>query len=547
MYMKSMHAADSSEKAITGSTKKHIVSRLRRAETEAALLVSLLEDLHSEETATKALLEARAYQSMLLGSLNFEAQRWERSLTSYAEAYYAYRALSKASSGSRVDSFGELLSSNVEPSIRYAAYQLRLPRTLSIQSIAARYVNKNSAIVRHALVLDPSALEATPSSSKQDQDVDSKDVPRTITWRKRVVNLEDATVAQALALANSGQQQLLEALADPNLERQDQAAAYDRVLNPSQDAVDATVTAISELTADGVASGDARMQALQITRTAVNYALVGWRVGRNRVLCGRDDGAHIESEVKRRKKSQDGSKKVIETVEEQSTNKKLAGLRERVALLNSTLQSLDSIRELPGVAADAELLKELASRRAYFAALRCLNIAHGHAILSSYREALALYARALDMAKTVAPDANPSTQVPNLEISQQQASFLTGHLQSLTHQYRALAQLTKDAAGSAQTGTTQPGPWIEHLHEYPASGSSVDLTRLVDYPARLRAVPVKPIFLDLAWDYVDFPGQDRPTKTTLVGKAVDTVKETIGPNEGAQKPEGKRGWWFGRS
>jgi signal recognition particle subunit SRP68 len=50
--------------------------------------------------------------------------------------------------------------------------------------------------------------------------------------------------------------------------------------------------------------------------------------------------------------------------------KKLNKLRERVVLYDSTLQSLDFILELPGVAADSAFVKDLEAKRHYFRALR---------------------------------------------------------------------------------------------------------------------------------------------------------------------------------
>ena len=81
---------------------------------------------------------------------------------------------------------------------------------------------------------------------------------------------------------------------------------------------------------------------------------------------------------------------------------------------------------------------------------------------------------------------------------------------------------------------------IERLDEYPPEG--VDLTNLVTYPPRPQPIPVKPIFLDTAWNYIDYPG--RPKKGTATaggGKAEETSAEA------EPKKETKKGWFgFGR-
>ena len=65
-------------------------------------------------------------------------------------------------------------------------------------------------------------------------------------------------------------------------------------------------------------------------RMAVNYALIGWRVGRNRVLIGTDDGATMDpGRIKKMRGGKDGKET---TEKEEGTGRKLASLRERVVL-----------------------------------------------------------------------------------------------------------------------------------------------------------------------------------------------------------------------
>ena len=85
----------------------------------------------------------------------------------------------------------------------------------------------------------------------------------------------------------------------------------------------------------------------------------------------------------------------------------------------------------------------------------------------------------------------------------------------------------------------KPAPMIERLDEYPPEG--VDLTNLVTYPPKLQPIPVKPIFLDLAWNYIDYPGR--------VSKPYEKEAPVTGGGSEKQeeKKEGKRGWFsFGR-
>lgn len=367
MQMKSQHSSDSGDKGITGPTRRHIGSKLYKASVSAAHLLDQLKVKDVSGASTQDIFEARAYYVSLRGAAEFEKQSWAKCLRAYSEARFIYARLAMSESLRQDDLFQDLNSSGIEPSIRYAAYHLKLPRTISIDRIVERYLPRTS----NEYVEEILRIVSEESTGRKKGAAESlQEAPSTITWRSRTVNLEDASTSQALASVSVAEEKLLSFLSsNSSSDSKSKAAAYDEVLLASQDAVDATKTAIDELTAEGVAQGDRRMQALHITRTAVNYALVGWRIGRNRVLCGDHDGAILEERDMRKfkKPRKDGKER---KVLEESNGQKLTRLRERVVLYDATLQSLDSVQELPGVAADQALVNELDGKRAYFAALR---------------------------------------------------------------------------------------------------------------------------------------------------------------------------------
>ena len=544
MHMKTVHSAEAGAQGVTGSTKSHICSRLHKASGYAGQLVELLKDKDSTKVTEQAILEARAYYISLRGAIDFEKQSWEDCLYEYSEARLIYTNLAKARAAKQEDLFKDLLNSTIDPSIRYAAYQLKLSRTISIETIISRYVKRgDNEFVQKILKENPEALDDPATAQRKTPSGNAENVPETIKWRSREVNLEDAATAQALAAVSTAEADLSSFLAsNPDAASQAKASAYDEVLIPSQDAVDATKTAIDELSAEGVTQGDRRMQALQITRTAVNYALVGWRIGRNRVLCGKQDGAIFESEVKKPKKTRKDRK--ARPVQEESTGRKLTRLRERVVLYDSTLQSLDSVKELPGVAADQRFVEELDAKHAYFAALRCLAIARSHAVLQEVRSALALLSRALDLSSqtsSLESSSQPeSEKPPNIDIAPTQVKELRELLRSLVFQHRALVELHHiDSTNRTKAkGAIEP-PLVERLDEYPHN--LVDLSNLVTYPPKIQPIPVKPIFLDVAFNYIDYPG-----RTPKVAEpAVNGSPEAASGRE--VKKEGKKGWFgFGR-
>lgn len=366
----------------------------------------------------------------------------------------------------------------------------------------------------------------------------------TITWRGRKANIVDAAIGQALVSLESATTKLNEALPAASSTK-DRANAYDDVAICTQDAADATRRAIEELEKEGVDEGDARMQDLRVTNLAVNYDLIAWRVGRYRVLIGTDDGLTFPANPPQRPKRarKDGKEWVSR---EEPTGRKLARLRERVALYDAVLQSIDSIKDLRGAARDTSFVAELDGQRAYYQALKCLNLSHSHAFLSTPRQALALCNRALSLAAQAASSPKPaasSSDAPKLVVSDSQAQTLKQNLENLTLHYRglvALSQLSSSSDAASKANLTNAAPVVERLNEYPSSGS-VDLANLVTWPPKLKPVPVKPLFLDVAWNYVEYPGQQKKvTEQSIEARQTE-------PAQVEEAKPAKKGWFsFGR-
>ncbi|KAH0555800.1 hypothetical protein GP486_006254 [Trichoglossum hirsutum] len=546
--MKSTHSVDTAPKGITGSTRRHIISRLHKAATYANELVKLLGDRETTGASETDILEARAYCACLSGAMKFEKQNWEDSLKFYSEARVIYDTLT---SSTKKDTFRDLLSTAIDPSIRYSAYQRQLPRTVAIPTIARRYFpHSDSELVTAIEKLDPDALSEKPSQKKGSAAAPDS-VPKTITWRSRTVALEDASIALALAAVSTASGNLstfLSSPRSPELMPKEKAAAYDDVLTASQDAVDATKRAIDELIAEGVDQGDKRMQGLQVTKTAVNYALVGWRIGRNRVLSGEHDGASMRTVVARKPKKSGKSGKPH--AEKEGKGGKLSKLRERVALYDATLQSLDSVKELPGVAADEPFLKELQGKRLYFQALKCLAIARSHDVLGNRKEALALFDRAFSLSGQSQALASPTSAtqplLPGLDIQPAEVEYLRQLLQAEVFRFRALVELDNtDESSSKKLNGQDPKnktPLLEKLSEFPTGGIT-SLNNLVTYPPVLEPVPVKPLFFDVAWNYINYPR----TATQPVEKPEAVDSNPAGSAEDGAKHGGKKGWFgFGR-
>ena len=384
MAMKAAHA--SNKKGITGHARSHIVSRLDKAAKYAEGLSDVLQESASGANDVDR-LEARAYAALLRGAFAFEKQAWELCLANYSAVWAIYSALS-STSATRADVFRDLLTDTLEPSLRYAAYQLKMPRSKPIPIIsrealsAAHHVAATPdtpALVSSINDIDPTVLQpktaATADASEGLETAAAAGIvasTRTLTWRAREVKIEDAAIASAWAALDLAKARLEARLVagGARMAAKDKAAAYDDVLTVSQDAVDATKAAIDDLRTEGIPQSDPSVQVLYIARTAANYEMISDRIGRNRVLTGQHDGALAHLDVPRTKKGRHG--KSASSYQE-APGHFLARLKEKVVLYDGTLQSLETIKELPGVAADAELSEQLDATAQYFTALKYVS------------------------------------------------------------------------------------------------------------------------------------------------------------------------------
>ncbi|KAI9671638.1 MAG: hypothetical protein M1831_003166 [Alyxoria varia] len=261
----------------------------------------------------------------------------------------------------------------------------------------------------------------------------------------------------------------------------------------------------------------------------------------------------------------------------------LTRLSTRLALYDATLQSIQQISTFSGAAKDTAFQSELSAQKSYFTALRTLNIAYSYNIVGKAREALALFDKAAGYVRDLKPDAavagtsvsgmghageGSDDNVPTLSVSSTQMRALQAHLSDKVTRQRALvtlqdhipplSSLAADAsnvkASKPEHGVIpaankkpdqdnqqrQPSLVETNLSTFPARGAAdVNLTNLVPYPPRMEPVPVQPIFLDLAWNHLEYPGRAKAQ--------AQRGDESDGGGVGTEAQARSRGWFgFGR-
>lgn len=82
-------------------------------------------------------------------------------------------------------------------------------------------------------------------------------------------------------------------------------------------------------------------------------------------------------------------------------------------------------------------------------------------------------------------------------------------------------------------------PLAERLDEFDIGG--VDLHNIIQWPPKLRPIPMKPIFIDIAWNYVQ---KYNEAATGGKGKKQEKSKESADDADATQEAPKKRGWGF---
>jgi signal recognition particle subunit SRP68 len=126
-----------------------------------------------------------------------------------------------------------------------------------------------------------------------------------------------------------------------------------------------------------------------------------------------------------------------------------------------------------------------------------------------------------------------------IEVVRPDAEFLQNLLKGELQRSRALVEISnlRKHAGKGDPKAVSR-PLIDRLSQYPSEG--VDLENIVTYPPKMEPIPVKPLFLDVAWNYVQYPQKQGAQTKTAGNKASSKAAEPEQPS--------KKGWFgFGRS
>lgn len=129
--------------------------------------------------------------------------------------------------------------------------------------------------------------------------------------------------------------------------------------------------------------------------------------------------------------------------------------------------------------------------------------------------------------------------IRDITVGPSDAKYLHNLLKGEVQRCRALVDIEK-LQKDASTGAKSTVPVGDALGEYP---ESVDLVNIVQYPPQLAPVPVKPLFFDVAWNYIDYPSKKARTGATAVSTGKGAAAAAAPAAAGSDAQPKKKGWF----
>uniref|UniRef100_A0A7S3VUP0 Signal recognition particle subunit SRP68 n=1 Tax=Dunaliella tertiolecta TaxID=3047 RepID=A0A7S3VUP0_DUNTE len=502
--------------------RRHLISRLAKASQfarEAARLVHKCCDARSA-------LEAEAYALGMAGYVLLEKEvQWERALSRFMRAKRLYSELAKVAADSDAQSLYLQQIESMEPAIRYCNYQIsRAGQAAPGEGQLEAMVDEQTELG----ALDGAALQQQLASlATQTVAVQSSSLTH-IEWPPgNRLPVKHERVRAAVQQANDltcqldSPQEPMEVVptasnstAAGEAPRNSRAQLFDRLLQALNDARTQARTAMK---ADsGAQGGYEELEALESALTG----LIAKRMMDKASLVARDLKGRFAAGLAR------GTGAAAGAGQKKAAEDKNARAAQVVRALDTLLRALTDLADLGvqgGGRAGEQLHDAAMLQAARVRASRCYYVAHS--LLGSQKplEAFALFGRAAERAQECSQESLPSTPVAELTAHVMSTQDMASLAQS-AQAYKAVAhaEAASISAGEKDKVTTGVEKLALEQQAAAAASSLVDApdmfesfagsttgnkapARIYKFPFPMQAIPMRPIMLDTASAYLEYP------------------------------------------
>ncbi|KAL0841091.1 hypothetical protein ABMA28_014854 [Loxostege sticticalis] len=458
------HAMQLRQEANTEPRKKfHLVSRLKKAVAHAQTLLQLCE---SGVCDARTQLEAGAYAAWLGGILLVELQQWRAAAESLQRASLVLDNLCAALPIDERHVYRQK-SEELKPSLRYCAYNI------GDESAAGDLVAMRS----QGLIDNLDSLMAQAKESRSG-------VMHEVEWRGRRVTVRPEKVRLFLIALQDFDKSVAAA--------QTVEGKIDILENILMDCKDAISAIKDEIKNDpklkAASAQETQSSGISYLLSYLMYLRLVRTIERNNLLVQ-------QAEEARKNGTQIDGKKVRP--------------HDLTRLYEIILQNFTELQQLPGFESDASYQKEIETQMKAYRAFRCFYIAQVLTGLRRFREALAMLERSN----------NYTNESLNSKLDDQhlkdKLQVLKKDIESCKFEVHADSVLEDDEEQDEEKYSSKykdKKPLVDRLDDYREDTQVLTKNpNVYKMPPPMEAIPCKPLFFDLACNFVEFPNLDDKT------------------------------------
>lgn len=469
------HAMQLRQEANTEPRKKfHLVSRLKKACAHAQTLLQLCEQSGVCDARTQ--LEAGAYAAWLGGVLLLELQQWRAAAESLHRAQLVLDNLCAALPDDERAVYKQKVE-ELKPSLRYCAYNI------GDESAAGDLV----AMRGQGLIENLDSLMAQAKESRSG-------AMHEVEWRGRRVTVRPEKVRLFLIALQDFDKSIANA--------ENVQAKIDILENILMDCKDAITALKDEIKSDPKlkTASESQMSSVNYLLSYLMYIRLIRTIQRNNLLVQ-------QAEEARRNNIQIDGKKVRP--------------QDLTRLYEIILQNFTELQQLPGFETDSAYQQEIEIQTKAYRAFRSYYIAQVLTGLRRFREALAMLERC----------SNYATESLGSKLTEKQLAeklqVLKKDIESCKFEVHADSVLEDDEEQDDDTKYSgkykDKKPLVDRLDEYREDTQVLTKNpNIYKMPPSMQPVPCKPLFFDLACNFVEFPNLDDKTG------AADSKKQGAG-------------------
>lgn len=443
--------------------KFHLVNKLRRA---CFYALQLQELCNSDAFDARTKLECEAYVAWMHGTLHFELSLWKTAGEHFKKAQVVYENLARA----LPDDEQALYKAKVDellPSLRYCAYNIGDGTSMDdLLEMRAKGLLEN--------------LDVLVNQTKNE----SSEGLQTIEWRNRKVTVRPEKVRLFLMSV----QEL-----DKSLEKANSPESKISLLeNTLMDCKDAITAVKEEIKQDpklrSVTTGQT-VTGVQYLLAYLSYIRLSRTLERNMCLVEQAKASFEDPNQPKPKANTEG---------------KRVRPQDLTRLYEIILQNTMEMQQIAGMEDDANYQKEIDNLALGFRAFRCYYIALTLVDMKKWKEAVALYERSMKYASE-AMKTNPPKQYNLSEDLPKLISTIDG-CKFCAHAYSVLEDDTSEDSINKSKAQKSTKPLFERLSEYREDPSlNTRNPNVFKLTPDMEPIPCKPLFFDLALNYVEFP------------------------------------------